>query len=339
MTRRGGAGLDYAEISAQTNDVERELHGLLEELIDALNRAQPESTLTGHAREIAQTAGMLAAELEIADMEEMGEKTRSIDELSQKTELLLAQLPDAVLAREHPRWSGEMEEIQTRIHSIRKLVEQLSMPHLNGQQRAAHEEKVRSHLASAKQRLLRVKRAVRGHEQTQDHPLHVQLTRVKGAIQQAQSHMNTKMKMHLRAQKEMEAKRKAEEGAARLAQEQQQFEQDISSAAEEMRQSFAKQMSGRLYVDWHTIQMRSQMTGQVREWPMDDARGAALGRLMGNWDAIRMLERVRDRQSSLASRFEVVSGEDGIRLVLDGGERTISAEAVVFSPQKYVVAL
>jgi chromosome segregation ATPase len=206
-------------------------------------------------------------------------------------------------------------------------------------QRAAHEDKVMVHLANAKHRLSRVKRAVLEKAQAREHPLHVQLTRVKGAIQQAQSHLNTKMKMHLRAQKETEAKMKAEEEAARLTQEQKQLEQDISSASEEMRRSFAKQMAGRLYVDWHTIQMRSQVTGQVSEWPMDDARASALGRLMGNWDAIRTLERVRGRQSSLAARFEVVSGEDGIRLVLDGGERTISAEAVVFSPQKYVVAL
>ncbi len=252
---------------------------------------------------------------------------------------MLAQLPDAVLAREHPKWSAEMEEVQARIHSIRKLVEQLSMPQMSGEQRAAHEEKVRSHLASAKARLLRVKRAVHGREQTQDHPLHVQLTRVKSAIQQAHYHMNTKMKMHLRVQKEIDDTRKAEEKAAMLAREQQQREYDISSATEEMRQSFAKQMSGRLYVDWHTVQMRSQLTGQVREWPMDDARAAALCRLMNNWDAIRTLERVREHQSSLAAHFEVVSGDDGIRLVIDGGERTISAEAVVLTPQKFVVAL
>ena len=339
MTRRGGAGLDYAEISAQTNDAEHELHGLLDELIDTLNRAQSEEALTSQAREIAQSAATLAAELEIADMKEMGEKTKDIDELSEKTERLLQALPDAVLAAEHPKWSAEMEDVQTQIRSIRGLVEQLAWPHLSDGQRAAHEEKVRSHLSSTRQRLSRLKRAVRGKEQAREHPLHIQLTRVKGAIEQAQYHLNTKMKMHLRAQKEMEARRKAEEETARVAQEQQQFEQDISSAAEEMRQSFAKQMSGRLYVDWHTIQMRSQLTGQVREWPMDDARAAALGRLMGNWDVVRTLERVRGRQSSLAAGFEVVYGEDGIRLVLDGGERTISAEAVVLTPQKYVVAL
>lgn len=339
MTRRGGAGLDYAGISAQTNEVERELGGLLEELIDTLNRAQSEETLTAHAREIAQAASTLAEELEIAGMEEMGEKTRSIDELTEKTERLLQALPDAVLAAEHPKWSAEMEEVQARIHSIRLLVGQLALPHLTGEQRAAHEEKVRSHLSSAKARLSLVKRAVREKAQARNHPLHVQLTRVKGAIAQAQFHMNTRMKMHLRAQKEMEDRRKAAEEAARIAAEQRQFEQDISSATEEMRQSFAKQMAGRLYVDWHTVQMRSQLTGQVREWPMDGARAAALGRLIGNWDAMRTLERVRGGQSSLAARFEVVSGGDGIHLVLDGGERTISAEAVVFSPQKFVVAL
>ncbi len=339
MTRRGAAGLDYAEISAQTNDVERELHGLLEELIETMGRAQSEDALTNNAQEIARMAANLAAELEIADMEEMGEKTRAIDELSEKTERLLAQLPDAVVAREHPKWSAEMEEVQARIHSIRRIVEQLSMPHLSGEQRAAHEETVRSHLASAKARLLRVKHAVREHAQAQNHPLHVQLTRVKGAVQQAQYHMNTKMKLHLRAQKEMEQQRKAEEEAARRAQEHQQLEHDISYATDEMRQSFAKQMAGRLYIDWHTIQMRSLRTGQVREWPMDDSRAAALGRIMNNWDAIKTLERVRERQSSLAARFEVVSGEDGIHLVIDGGERTISAEAVVLTPQKFIVAL
>lgn len=339
MIGRGGAGPDYAKISAQTNEVERELHGLLEELIDTLNRAQPEEALAGRAQEIAQTAAALAEELEVADMAEMGEKTKAIEELTEKTEQLLQALPDAVLAREHPAWSAEMEKVHTHISSIRGLVEQLSFPHLAAAQRAMHEEKVRAHLANAKHRLSRVKRAVRGKEQAGEHQLHLQLTRVKGAIQQAQYHLNTKMKMHLRVQKEMEEREKAAEEAARLAQEQAAFEQNIVGASEEMRQSFAKQMSGRLYVDWHTIQMRSQVTGQVREWPMDDARASALGRLMGTWDAIRTLERVRDRQSSLAARFEVVNGEDGIRLVLDGGERTISAEAVVFSPQKYVVAL
>ena len=339
MTRRGGSGLDYAEISAQTNIVERELGGLLEELIDTLNRAQPEELLTAHAQEIARDAADLAAELEIADMPEMGEKTKTIDELTERTQALLQALPDAVLAREHPRWSAEMEEVRTSIHAIHGLVEQLRMPYLSAAQRTAHEEKARMHLSSAKTRLSRVKHAVRGKEQTLAHPLHIQLTRVKGAIAQAQCHLNTKMKMRLRAQSEMEERSKAAEETARLAQERQQLEADIVGAGEELRQSFAKQMSGRLYVDWHTIQMRSQLSGQVREWPMDDARAAALGRLIGSWDAMRTLERVRGGQSSLAARFEVVSGEDGIRLVLDGGERTISAEAVVLTPQKYVVAL
>ena len=98
-------------------------------------------------------------------------------------------------------------------------------------------------------------------------------------------------------------------------------------------------MSGRFYVDWTTIQMRSAQTGQVKEWPMDEVRAAALGRLMANWEAIKTIEHVKSHSATWAAHFEVVGGEDGIRLMLDGGERTISTEAVVYSPQKFVVTL
>ena len=339
MTRRGEKGLDLSGITAQTNSAERELHGLLEELIDSMNRAKPESTLTLDAHEIAHAAARLAEELETADASEMGGKTKMIEELGERTDRLLRQLPDAVLAGEHPKWSAEMEDIQAHIHAIRGSVEQLTLPHLHPQMRKKHEESVHARLFGAKRKLMAVKAAVREKRHVAAHPLHVQLTRVKSAIGAAQAHVNTRMKMHLREQKEMEARKKAEEAAEMAEREQAAREQSISSAVEEMRQTFARQMSGRFYVDWSTVQMRSEVTGQVKEWPMDEVMAAALGRLMANWEAIKTIEHVKGQAATWAARFEVVSGEDGIRLMLDGGERTISTEAVVYSPQKFVVAL
>ncbi len=306
-----GKSEEYAAYASQAAEIDKSMQTLLDELVSTLQRSSAAGKLEEKARGLAGEAARLAHDLDNPDEMEMNEKAVMLESLSERAERLLAAAPDAIVASEHERWTEELESIQSHLHDLRSSLNLLALPHVAGAARAGHEKRVRAHLTAAKLRLNRAHEGIYKRSHVAAHPLHANLTRIRKAMDG--------VRRHLGRQAERSQALKLEERAGKIGQ--------------EMRLFLQHQLNGRIYVDARTIQMRSDLTGQVQEWPADALHAQALAGLLSGTSLVTVLNSVRARKSSsLAAKFECKSDATGLMVDLEAGERSIVGDTIVYKP-------
>jgi len=308
---------DYADLAIQAQAIDHELNALLEELLATLDASPAPEAVEAEVTELANASQRLAQELQTADLSQLEQTAARIDALAQSTDRLLAQLPDAIIAAEHDHWSAEMETIRDQVRDVRSHLGTLSLPHLKADQRAEHEMRVQQSLHQAKSRLHLVRKAVRHRAHISDHPMHQHLHLLRQAVHSTREHVQTRWQEHC--------------AQARS--------QLLQSAYHEMREFFSRQMSGRLYADSHTLQLRSDLTGRLAQWDLDEPHAWALAQLLGPEGGAQLTERIRAPGVSFAAHFEVSQFGGKPMLTLDGGERTIVSDTINYRPIKLVSPL
>lgn len=308
-TGLGEAG-ELARAAREADEIESKVQRLLDELVTTLARSPPQGALEERSAMLALEASRLASALSETDELELNEKAIVLERLSRQTSELLAHAPDAIVAGEHEKWSGELEAAVSHLHSLRASLRQLSLPHVTGFVRNEHEAHAKRHLLGARAKLKLAHDAIMLKKHVGAHPIHVQLTRVKKAIDSVRSHYSRASSRRMSAQ---------QMGA-------------VEEAAVEIGRFFSRELNGRLHVDWHTIQLRSDLTGAVAQWPHDDVHGQALDAVLAGSGLEEMLSGVRKRRTTLAGKFECKSDANGLLVQLDAGERTILGGNVMYKP-------
>ncbi len=308
-------GPDYAGWARQADRIEQELGSLLEELAARLSKSAHPQEVSMAASELAASAAQLAADLHSADPHSAASKMALIDHLTLRSEHLMAALPDALIASEQDALASEMESLHSSLRSARADLESLSLPHLPKARRSKTEASLRARLSLSQRRLKALHGRVRGSAHL-SHPLHAHLTRIHSAMSSAKAHVLARQQDLMRHQAE----------AAR------------EQAYDEMREFFCQQMAGRIYADGETVQLRSEHTGRVAEWALDDAHAGALEKLLGE-NSVSLVGRLRSRACSFSARFETRSTDSRVHLLIDGGERTVSEHGVSHSVQRLYCSL
>ncbi|MCL6088875.1 MAG: hypothetical protein M1530_01785 [Candidatus Marsarchaeota archaeon] len=308
-------GPDYAGWARQADRFEQELGSLLEELAARLAKSSHPQEVSQAASDLAAAAAQLASELHSADPHAAAEKTTLIDHLTSRSQHLLSALPDALLASEQDALASEMESLHSSLRSARADLELLSLPHVPKARRSRIEASMRARLSLSQRRLQALHERVRGTTHL-SHPLHAHLTRIHSAMSSAKAHVLARQQEMMRHQ-------------ASAAREQ---------AYDEMREFFCQQMAGRIYADGETVQLRSEQTGRVAEWALDDAHAGALEKLLGE-NSVALVGRLRSRACSFSARFETRSTDSRLHLLIDGGERTVSEHGVSHSMQRLYCSL
>jgi len=305
-------GLDYADLAIQAHAIDNELNTLLEELLAALNSSPAPSAVEAEAERLAHASAHLAQELQTNDMSKLEHTAERIDLLAKSTDSLLMRLPDAIIAAEHGHWSAEMESIRAQVRDVLLKLDELSMPHLKAERRTAHEKHVRKHLHEAKSRLHAVRQAVHHRAHVPAHPMYQHLHLLRNAVHSARTNLNTRWQEHI--------------SQARV--------QALREAYHEMREFFSRQMSGRIYVDGHSLQLRSDLTGRLAQWEMDEPHSWALKQVLGEEAGSALIDRIHAPGRSFAAHFEVSEFGGHPILTFDGGERTIMGDRISYQPFK-----
>lgn len=308
--RSSGVG-DYSRLAQQADLLEGKGRALLDELVDVMGRAQPPELLAEQARSLASEAERLAHSLSDDGELEINERTVVLQTLSTRAGELLAQAPDAIISADGERWSEEMEDAKSHLQRARTLLSALPISHLSLPARRAQETRARAHLAAAGRNLRSLHEGIHLRADVLSHPIVKQLHRIRSAME------------GVRVQLSNTQKRRTE---SRL-------EQQTHQLLLQMQFFFSTHLNGRLFVDGHVIQLRSDLTGQVQEWPHDELNGRALSALLSGTELAAHLASVRNRRSSLAARFECKPSADGLMVELDAGERTILGGTILYKPQ------
>ncbi|MDE1798508.1 MAG: hypothetical protein KGH63_03820, partial [Candidatus Micrarchaeota archaeon] len=263
------------------------------------------------AQALASQAAALAGELGGTDPMEMNEKTVMLEALSEQAERLIASAPDAIVASEQEKWAGELEAISTHLQALKGSLNLLALPHVSGAQRANHEKRVRALLTAAKLRLSKAHAGIRRREHVEAHPLVVRLRNIHKAMGAVRKSVG-------------QSQARAQAGK---------LEAQASAVGAQMRSFLQRQLNGRMYVDWSTIQFRSDLTGQVVEWPHDAVHHQALMQILAGTPLTHVLSGMQARKnSSMAAGFECSADASGLVVELTAGERSIIGDTIVYKP-------
>lgn len=306
----GAKAADYSTYSKEANRLENDVEGLLDELVNTLQRSAPSGAIEERAQLLAGEASRLAEQMQDCGPMEMNERLVALESLSGQAETLLAHLPDTVLASEHEKWSMHLEEVVNHLHQMRKSLNVLALAHVTGAVRQKHEKELKSHLSSARAKVKKAHAAIRLRQHVSAHPMHQKLTRIQAAMSSVKAHLSDVGEKH----QQMLMSRAGRD------------------AAEEMRHFFSCELNGRLYVDGHSIQLRSDLTGTTAQWPHDDVHARALEEVLSGAGMETMLENTRAHKCSMAGRFECKSDANGLMVEIEAGERTILGGNVMFRP-------
>jgi hypothetical protein len=303
-------GIEYAKWALQANQMERKLHELLDELAARLSKASKPDEISQNAESLATSISQLALELDSLSPLEAAEKTSLISEFSERINNLVLALPDAMLVPLEEQLACEIESINSSLRMALADLESLSLPHLPAKERAKIEKSIKSRLAQCRRRIDGLEKILHENEHVLSHPLHSNLKRLHSAISLVQEGILSKSQ-------EILIKKKQEEAEA---------------AYNKMREFFCQQLAGRIYADAEVIQLRSDLSGRVAQFPLDDAHSLALQKLLGESSPI--ISRIQRGECSFSARFETRSADSSLHLLIEGGERTIGNDFISYSPQR-----
>ncbi len=318
MAQSSAAGKkDYSSLAREVNEVEGQIGTLLDELVGALDRGSRAGPLDAQVAQLADEAGFIAQSLQASDTLDAAGKAAALDSLGAQAEALILKMPDAIVAGEHSRWAGKIEEAHSHLSAIKSGLNAVCMPHLSAAERQRHEQKMARSMKLVREKLARAHDGIIKRSHVPGHPLHSNLLRIRDAIVSTRKHLIKTVSVR---------RERLHSGA-------------LHAVREQMRQFLTRELEGRMYVDSTTIQMRSALTGKVVEWPNEGVNSEALHDLLSSGELSGLLVRAKERHSVLSAKFECRAGASGMFAELTAGERVIDEQGIKCTPHIARIAL
>lgn len=303
----------YESCVSRASSVENRTGALLEKLIGTLDRTPKKSSLDGKISQIAQKAVEISKSQAKGELE-INEKTVMLEQLEEELALAAGAVGDTVVAEAHEKMSERIEQQAALLNSVKMLLEEYKFED--------NAVRGRRMLNSASKKLSSLEEALAGLEEEierpkmPDHPLKKKFDLASRAV------ISTKKLFEKKMQERVQERLSSQAGVIR----------------EEMKQFLQRQLEGRVFADSNRIQIRSEITGQSREWKMDDISEFALEEMFEGSSLSGIVGKLRSGRSHLAAKFECRSAANGLLVELDAGERTIAGDAIVFKPHRARIA-
>jgi len=282
---------------------------LLEKLVGTLDRTPKKSSLDGRISRIAQKAVEISKSRAGGELE-INEKTVMLEQLEEELALAAGAVGDTVVAEAHEKMSERIEAQSALLNSVKLQLEEYKFED--------NAVRGRRMLSSASKKLSKLEEALAGLEdeidrpKMPDHPLRKKWDLASRAVS------STKKLFERKMQERVQERLSSQAGIIR----------------EEMKQFLQRTLEGRIFADSDRIQIRSEITGTVREWKMDGISEFALEQMLEGSSLSGIVAKIRSGKAHLAAKFECRSAANGLLVELDAGERTIVGDAIVFKPHR-----
>ena len=303
---------EYSSYSEDIAEIEVGVAHLLEQLVESIERSRHPDEIEGEAHEIALEAKGLAREIRNANFLDMGGHERRLAAVEGKARSLMGELLDALVYSEQKKWAGMLEDITANLHELREAHSFLSSALMHGrQQRAAHTSFLRM-LSSTKAKLAQAKDGILHKKHAKGHAAYLKLAKIANAISKVQGHIKD------------EGMRKSREVLAPRS----------KIAGEGMKAFFARELEGKVHIDFDVIKMTSGLTGREEEWVHNEINGQAIEMLFEGTDMKGLVENARRRKGTVIANFECRADSGGLLAEFDAHERVITDEGIIARPYR-----
>jgi len=303
---------EYARYAEDIAEIEVGVAHLLEHLVETIERSKPTREIEKEAHEIADQARDLARLINKANFLDMHEHQKELEHVEAQTEDLMKQMPDAIVCDEQRKWATRLEEITANLHKLREAQSFLSSSQMQGRaQRNAHSTFLRM-LKSTKARLDLAKDGILHKKHAKGHSTYLKLSKIKNAIGNVRGHLSD------------EGRRKSRNATV----------SHSKRVSEQMRMFFARELEGKLHIDFDVIKMTSKLTGREEEWAHNEINGHAMEMLFADTQMLGLVENARKRKASIIASFACRPDSGGLMAEIDAHERVISDDGIIARPYK-----
>lgn len=304
--------VEYSLYSEDIAEIEVGVAHLLEQLVDSIERSRAPEEIDEEAHEIANLAKELATQMKKANFLDMHEHQKELEEIEGRAHELMGHLPDAIIYSEQQKWAGKLEEITANLHKLREAHSFLSSSYLQGRaQKNAHASFLRM-LGATKSKLELAKDGILHKKHAKGHNTYLKLAKIAGAISKVKGHLQD------------EGRRKSRNAVA----------PHSRRISDEMKTFFARELEGKMHIDFDGIKMTSALTGREQEWAHNEINGQAIEMLFDGTNMSKLIERARKRKASIIASFACRADSGGLLAEFDAHERIITDDGVIARPYK-----
>jgi len=304
------ADSDYSQFAEDIAEIEVGVTHLLEQLVESIERSKPSHEVEAKAHKLALETMDLAKKMKNANFLDMGEHADTLDDIEQRADELMAQMPDSLIHSEQKKWAEKLEEISTNLYRLREAQSFLSSSFLQGRQQENARSTFLRILNSTKAKFEIAKEGILHKKHVSGHPTYLKLSKIRNAI--------SKVKGHLKD----EGKRKSRDAVAPHSQ----------RASEKMKMFFARELEGKVHIDFDVIRMTSKLTGREEEWVHNEINGQAVEMLFSGTEMLGLIAKARKRDATIIASFTCRPDSGGLLAEIDAHERVVSDDGIIARP-------